>query len=138
MSTDQPQGPSAACHGLRLSPSESLGSTPRLSEEPGDRLPADVVKCGLRQAAFLNAKTKEDAQRVALGVLAARRPRRRRRASLCKVIIPSATLRRAFDGSKAGTPGVGWGVPTDLRGAERELWPKRRPPQDERVVPHVS
>jgi lipoprotein NlpI len=87
-------------------------------------LPSDVVKSGYASGFSYNAKTKEDAQRVALEYCRkAAAPART--TSLCKVIetFTDRCVALSMD-PKAGTPGVGWAVADDLRGAEREALSK--------------
>jgi hypothetical protein len=81
-------------------------------------LPSDVAKEGYASGYSYNAKTMDDARRVAMDYCH-KSPTNQKVRSLCKVIqtFSNRCVAVSLD-PKAGTPGAGWGIGDDLRAAE--------------------
>jgi lipoprotein NlpI len=87
-------------------------------------LPADVAKSGFAAGFSYNAKSKEDAEQTAMEYCKkAAAPKGT--VALCKVIetFSDRCVALSMD-PKVGTPGAGWGLGDDLRGAQREALAK--------------
>src|ERR1700676_401989 len=83
-------------------------------------LPSDVAKEGYASGYSYNAKTMDDARRVAMEYCH-KAPTNQKVRSLCKVIetFSNRCVAVSLD-PKAGTPGAGWGIGDDIRAAERQ------------------
>jgi hypothetical protein len=83
-------------------------------------LPDNVAKQGVAQGYSYNAKTPDDARRVAMGYCEDVTKSSKQAVALCKVgkIFHEQCVSFTLD-PKPGTPGYGWGVGDDKDGAEK-------------------
>jgi len=83
-------------------------------------VPSDVAKQGVAQGYSYNAKTPDDARRVAMGYCEDVTKSSKQAVTLCKVvkIFHEQCVALALD-PKPGTPGYGWGVGDDKDAAEK-------------------
>jgi lipoprotein NlpI len=83
-------------------------------------LPSDIAKEGYASGYSYNAKTMDEARRIAMEYCR-KAPTNQKVRSLCKVIetFSNRCVAVSLD-PKAGTPGAGWGIGDDIRAAERQ------------------